>query len=133
MATTPRTKRTPVAGEVDKIIGQRLRTFRLSKQMSQEELGKHLGVSFQQIQKYEKGKNRLSGSRFVTAAKVLDTSVEQILGFNGHKNNRAGEYLASLSEPAVIGLVRMLERLPESKRRNAARAITALIAAVAGH
>jgi transcriptional regulator with XRE-family HTH domain len=136
MATTPKMKkRTPVAGELDKIIGQRLRSFRLTKEMSQEELGTHLGVSFQQVQKYEKGKNRLSGSRLITAAKVLDTSVEQILGSNGRstKNNGAGEYLAALSDPPVIALVRMLERLPKSKRRHVARAITNLITAIAGH
>jgi transcriptional regulator with XRE-family HTH domain len=134
MATTERSKkRSPVAGEVDKIIGQRLRSFRLAKEMSQGDLGTHLGVTFQQIQKYESGKNRLSGSRLITAAKVLGTSVEQTLGSNGYKNNGAGEYLASLSEPLVIALVRTLERLPKSKRRDAARAITDLVIAIARH
>ena len=118
---------------MDKIIGQRLRSFRLVKEMSQEDLGTHLGVSFQQIQKYESGKNRLSGSRLITSAKVLGASVEQILGSNGHKNNGAGEYLASLSEPSVIALVRTLDRLPKSKRRDATRAMTDLISAIARH
>ena len=126
-------KRSPVAGKVDKIIGQRLRSFRLAKAMSQEDLGTYLGVSFQQIQKYESGTNRLSGSRLITSAKVLGASVEQILGSNGHKNIGAGEYLASLSEPPVIALVRTLERLPKSKRRDAARAMTDLISAIARH
>jgi transcriptional regulator with XRE-family HTH domain len=132
MATTTRTKKR-VAGEVDKIIGQRMRSFRLAKHMSQGDLGKHLGVTFQQIQKYENGKNRLSVSRLITAAKVLGTSVEQIAGSNGFnsKNNSAGEYLTALSEPAVIALVRMFERLPKSKRRDAARAMTDLITAIA--
>lgn len=71
------------SGEVDKIIGQRMRSFRLANYMSQEELGTHLGVTFQQIQKYEKGTNRLSGSRLIAAAKVLGTSVKQIVGSNG--------------------------------------------------
>lgn len=128
-------KRAPVTGELDKIIGQRMRSFRLAKEMSQEELGKHLGVTFQQIQKYENGKNRLSGSRLITAAKVLGTSVEQIVGSNGpkSKNNSPGEYLTALSEPPVIALVRMLERLPKSTRQNAVRAITKLINAILGH
>jgi len=118
-------KRAPVAGEVDKIIGQRMRSFRLAKGMSQEDLGIQLGVTFQQIQKYENGKNRLSGSRLITAAKVLGTSVEQILGSNGAnaKSNSAGEYLTALSEPPVIALVPMLERLPKSKRRDSALAM----------
>ena len=133
MATTERSRKGRAAGRVDKIIGQRLRSFRLAKEMSQEDLGTHLGVSFQQLQKYESGKNRLSGSRLITASKVLGISVEQILGSNGHKNNGAGEYLASLSEPSVIALVRTLDRLPKSKRRYATRAITDLIGAIARH
>jgi transcriptional regulator with XRE-family HTH domain len=131
--TTRRKKRAPVVGEVDKIIGQRMRSFRLAKHMSQQEIGKHLGVTFQQIQKYENGKNRLSGSRLVTVAKALGTSVEQIVGSNGNsKDNGPGEYLTALSEPLVIALVRMLERLPRSKQREAARAITDLITAILG-
>jgi transcriptional regulator with XRE-family HTH domain len=133
MATTERSKKGRAASGVDKVIGQRMRSFRLAKEMSQDDLGTKLGVSFQQIQKYEKGTNRLSSSRLVTAAKVLDTSVEQILGSNGHKNNGAGEYLASLSEPSVIALVRTLDRLPKSKRRYATRAIADLISAIARH
>jgi hypothetical protein len=77
--------------------------------------------------------NRLSGSRLVTVAKVLGTSVEQIVGSNGNsKDNGPGEYLTALSEPSVIALVRMLERLPRSKQREAARAITDLITAILG-
>ena len=45
---------------MDKIIGQRLRSFRLAKEMSQGDLGTYFGITFQQIQKYESGKNRLS-------------------------------------------------------------------------
>ena len=134
MATTERSKKGyRAAGGVDKVIGQRLRSFRLAKEMSQDDLGTQLGVSFQQIQKYEKGANRLSGSRLITAANVLGTSVEQILGSNGHKNNGAGEYLVSLSEPPVIALMRTLDRLPKSKRRYAAKAISDLISTIARH
>jgi hypothetical protein len=66
---------------------------------------------------------------------TLGTSVEQIIGSNGRnsKDNGPGKYLAALSEPTVIALVRMLERLPKSKRREAARAITDLITAILGH
>jgi transcriptional regulator with XRE-family HTH domain len=109
-----------------------MRSFRLAKYMSQEDLGKHLGVTFQQMQKYEKGTNRLSGSRLIAAAKVLGTSVKQIVGSNGpnSKNNSTGEYLTALSEPPVIALVSMLERLPKRSRRDAARALTDFITAI---
>jgi transcriptional regulator with XRE-family HTH domain len=54
--------------EADLDIGARLRTARLAAGLTQERLGKKLGITFQQIQKYEKGANRLSGSRLVQAA-----------------------------------------------------------------
>ena len=48
---------------IDLYVGRRLRGRRLTMKMSQEQLGKTVGVTFQQIQKYENGKNRISGSR----------------------------------------------------------------------
>jgi transcriptional regulator with XRE-family HTH domain len=102
--------------------------------MSQTDLGKRLGVSFQQIQKYENGTNRLSGSRLVAAAKALGVSVEQIVGSNGphSNNNSSGEYFSALSDPPIIALVRALEGLPKTKRRQVARVMTNLITAIAG-
>ena len=48
---------------VDEFVGMRLRWQRLRNKVSQERLGESLGVTFQQIQKYEKGSNRVSASR----------------------------------------------------------------------
>jgi len=50
------------AKPIDKIIGQNVRNRRKELNISQNELGKHLGITFQQIQKYEKGINRISVS-----------------------------------------------------------------------
>ena len=61
---------------VDKHVGSRMRTRRLLAGMSQEKLGEALGITFQQIQKYEKGTNRISASRLQQAAKVLNVPVE---------------------------------------------------------
>lgn len=57
-------------------IGKRLREARLSRGMSQDHLGRRLGVSFQQVQKYEKGTNRIGGSRLWDISQILDTPVE---------------------------------------------------------
>jgi transcriptional regulator with XRE-family HTH domain len=57
-------------------IGQQLRLARLTAQMSQSELGEHIGVTFQQIQKYEKGINRIGASRLFDLAQVLGVSVQ---------------------------------------------------------
>lgn len=61
---------------VDAYVGARLRMRRVMLGMSQGKLGKLLGVTFQQIQKYEKGSNRISASRLRQASHVLEVPVE---------------------------------------------------------
>ncbi|MBY0562647.1 MAG: helix-turn-helix domain-containing protein [Hyphomonadaceae bacterium] len=60
------------ANAVDKKIGQRVRSRRLEIGMSQERLADLLGVTFQQVQKYEKGVNRIAASRLHDIAAALD-------------------------------------------------------------
>src|SRR3984957_16842669 len=60
---------------VDVHVGKRLRQARLLAGLSQEELGDGIGVSFQAVQKYEQGENRLSASRLFRAAKLLNQAV----------------------------------------------------------
>ena len=64
---------------VDAYVGARLRMRRLMMGLSQSKLGEHLGVTFQQIQKYEKGTNRISAARLKQAAQVLDTTIQFFL------------------------------------------------------
>ncbi len=64
---------------VDAYVGARLRMRRVMLGMSQSRLGTMLGVTFQQIQKYEKGSNRISASRLKQAAEVLETSIDFFL------------------------------------------------------
>jgi transcriptional regulator with XRE-family HTH domain len=59
----------------DRDIGQRVRVQRLAKGMSQTELGAHLGVTFQQIQKYEGGANRIGSGRLQRISEVLDMPI----------------------------------------------------------
>ena len=63
------------ANAVDKRIGQRVRSRRLEISMSQERLAELLGVTFQQVQKYEKGVNRIAASRLFDIASSLDIPV----------------------------------------------------------
>lgn len=56
-------------------IGKLVRTRRLDLKMSQTDLGEALGVTFQQIQKYEKGANRIGAGRLMEVAKALNVSV----------------------------------------------------------
>src|ERR1700676_1071525 len=63
------------AGKPDIELGKRIRLRRVEQRISQAELGEQLGVSFQQIQKYEKGVNRVGAGRLVQLAKSLDCEV----------------------------------------------------------
>ena len=60
---------------IDIHVGSRVRLRRMMLGMSQEKLGDHLGVTFQQIQKYEKGTNRIGASRLQHIARVLTVPV----------------------------------------------------------
>ncbi|SDS77942.1 helix-turn-helix domain-containing protein [Bradyrhizobium canariense] len=59
----------------DAYLGARIRELRLEVGMSQEQLGKVLGVSFQQIQKYENGSNRVSAVRLYEICRILDVPI----------------------------------------------------------
>ena len=60
---------------IDVHVGSRVRLRRTMLGMSQEKLGEHLGITFQQIQKYEKGANRVGASRLQEIARVLNTPI----------------------------------------------------------
>jgi transcriptional regulator with XRE-family HTH domain len=79
MAKTKRKSASPRgATSVDKHIGARMRDGRLSLNMSQTDLGKKLGVTFQQIQKYESGRNRISAARLYVVCKTLNVSLSSM-------------------------------------------------------
>lgn len=68
-------KRKGFATEADKIIGQNLRALRQLRGMTQQELADHLGITFQQIQKYEKGTNRLTAARVQEISIILNVHI----------------------------------------------------------
>jgi transcriptional regulator with XRE-family HTH domain len=70
-----KTKSPRTPGAVDKYIGARMRESRLAIKMSQADLGEKLGVTFQQIQKYESGRNRVSAARLFEICEALDVSL----------------------------------------------------------
>jgi transcriptional regulator with XRE-family HTH domain len=65
-----------IPNPIDRHVGARVRMRRLLVSMSQEKLGEALGITFQQIQKYEKGANRIGASRLQQIAKILGVPVE---------------------------------------------------------
>ena len=70
----PLTKKAP--NPIDRHVGSRVRMRRMLIGMSQEKLGEALGLTFQQVQKYEKGTNRIGASRLHRIASVLGVPIE---------------------------------------------------------
>lgn len=60
---------------VDAHVGERVRTRRLLAGLSQDAFASYLGITFQQVQKYEKGANRISASRLYRIAKILNAPI----------------------------------------------------------
>lgn len=64
---------------VDVLVGQSIRAARIAAGLSQADLGKACGISFQQVHKYEKGANRVGSSRLMQIAEVLGVSANTLL------------------------------------------------------
>ena len=78
------------ANPIDVHVGSRVRLRRQVLKVSQEKLGDQLGVTFQQIQKYERGSNRVGASRLWKMAQVLDVSVGFFFDGLGHNSDVSG-------------------------------------------
>lgn len=71
---------------IDAAVGKNLQNIRALRGVSQSELGSRVGVTFQQIQKYEKGVNRISASKLVEMADVLDVAIADFFDGVSAKN-----------------------------------------------
>lgn len=80
---------------IDKMIGNRLRARRMEMHISQAELGDKIGVSFQQVQKYEKGINRIGAGRLQQIAATLETDMPYFMGDVGDGKRATVSKLAS--------------------------------------
>jgi transcriptional regulator with XRE-family HTH domain len=109
-------------GPIDSHIGHRVRMRRNTIGMSQETLGEALGLTFQQVQKYEKGSNRIGASRLLHIAGILDVGIEFF--FEGLPELRTGKPSAEsamsefLTIPESDRLVRGFLRLKDQEARK---------------
>ena len=108
------------AGDKDKAIGERIRTQRMAIGMSQEELGSRLRVSFQQIQKYEKGANRISAVRLSEVADALDTNAVTILdGVDGDSKSKSTPISRFMSTKVGVELIEAMLAIKDPSVRQA--------------
>src|SRR5215510_160280 len=118
---------------VDVEVGQRIRIQRLQSGLSQTSLAEQLGVTFQQVQKYEKGANRVGASRLTRIAKVLGVPVSTF--FSGPSTPSEGDALESgrldLEYLVVPGALRLLRAYGQIRETMLRRTIVALVEKIA--
>ncbi len=115
---------------IDVAVGLRLRTLRKSRSMSQEQLGRSLGITFQQIQKYERGTNRISASMLVKAARALSVAPTQLLPDEGDPTPRSPAILTLLAQMrGVEELVETYARIKSPRLRRAVLQLSRSLAA----
>lgn len=100
------------ANPIDVSVGQRIRARRKWMGLSQSALGEHLEVSFQQIQKYERGANRVSASMLVRIAERLETTVGALVGEDGAPRAVQDELSAFLHSGPGLRLAEAAKDLP---------------------
>ncbi len=107
---------------VDVHVGKRVRHRRWLVGMTQQQLAEHVGIKFQQIQKYETGANRVSASRLWDIADALDVPISFFFeGLDdGNSKKREGEQLPAdlMGDKEAMDLVRSYYAIPENQRRR---------------
>ena len=110
---------------VDVHVGKRIRQRRWLVGMTQQQLAEHVGIKFQQIQKYETGANRVSASRLWDIADALDVSISFF--FEGIQTGEDGRVDAVehdklpadlMGDKEALDLVRSYYAIPENQRRR---------------
>jgi transcriptional regulator with XRE-family HTH domain len=123
------------ATDIDAHVGERLRKMREERGLSQEALGQKVDVSFQQIQKYERGANRVGASRLFEFSQVLQVPVEEF--FNGLPSDAEndGEARAAVHQLASFAKSReggeLMQAFASIKDQRARRQILQLIKTLA--
>ncbi len=100
---------------IDVHVGSRVRLRRLLVGMSQEKLGEQLGLTFQQVQKYEKGTNRIGASRLYEVSRILNVPVqyfyEEMADNDAHAPGGEQAFAEGDSAPFVMDFVSSSEGL----------------------
>jgi transcriptional regulator with XRE-family HTH domain len=120
---------------IDVHVGARIRMRRQLINMSQERLGELLGITFQQVQKYEKGSNRISASRLFYASKTLGVPVQFFYdglpgaeGADGLREpNTADEFSAAMMSSEGIQLAKAFKDADTTTKRKLIASLARLI------
>lgn len=109
---------TDMPDPIDVEVGIRIRTRRKLLGVSQTQLAQSLGLTFQQVQKYERGANRVSASTLVRIARTLETTVASLVGEHEDGSHDA-DMFQHLTIPGSFELLQAFARMPDSDVRRA--------------
>ena len=117
--------------KIDVEVGRRIRMERLARGLTQTELADHLGLTFQQVQKYEKGVNRVGAGRLAKIADILGITAGRLLGADEIDGSTSTEEspVRLLNFPGAPQLLRAYVRIPD---RDLRRVVVALVEKMAG-
>ena len=115
------------AGAEDAEIGRKIRALRLQRGLSQSNLGDGIGLTFQQVQKYEKGMNRVSAGRLQRIADMLNIPVTFFYGGMGSRAKKKRETSdLGLAFVQTRGAVRLMRAYSEISSRSTKYALVVL-------
>lgn len=100
-------------------VGRRVRALRLERDMSQTALADKLGLTFQQVQKYEKGVNRIGAGRLQTIAEIFQVSITDLFADAQPAAHGQQSVYELVDSAAALRLLRAYTRLPNSKLKQA--------------
>lgn len=114
------------ANEVDVAVGARIRNLRLRNKLSQEEVGRRLNVSFQQVQKYEKGTNRVGAGRLSELAKLFDVPIGAFFSETAPALKATSPRPQTIDQLTVRNEIRLLEAYQAIRDRKLQNAFVTL-------
>ncbi|MGW9822493.1 transcriptional regulator with XRE-family HTH domain [Methylorubrum extorquens] len=118
------------ATDQDRLVGERIQVLRKSKGLTQTALGRAIGVTFQQVQKFENGMNRVGVSRLSDIARVLEVRVSSFYdGDEGGGEDRA-EVFDFLRTHGAIDLLHAFSEIEDDQLRREVLAIVRTVASI---
>ncbi len=114
------------SGPLDAMVGAKIRMFRINRGMSQTALAERVGVSFQQVQKYEKGANRVGASRLSQIASVLGITVGELFESSQEKIAATNSPVHLLAEPGALRVLKAYLRTNSRVRLAIARLVESI-------
>ena len=105
------------SGPLDAMVGARIRMLRVNRGMSQAMLAGRIGVTFQQVQEYERGTNRVGVSRLSQIASVLGVSIGELFESSRTESPRLNSPVQLLAEPGALRVLKAYARTPNPRLR----------------